>query len=106
MAAPARRLRPTVEWTLLLLTVVSGLVDAVSFVGLNQVFVANMTGNVALLGFAVAGTPGLSAAGTLVSLVGFLGGALLVRGPGVTAGLVAVLATGATLWALADQPST
>lgn len=70
MAAPARRLRPTVEWTLLLLTVVSGLVDAVSFVGLNQVFVANMTGNVALLGFAMAGTPGLSAAALVVSLAG------------------------------------
>jgi uncharacterized membrane protein YoaK (UPF0700 family) len=77
MAAPARRLQPTLEWTLLLLTVVSGLVDAVSFVGLNQVFVANMTGNVALLGFAMAGTPELSAAALVVSLAGFLGGALL-----------------------------
>jgi uncharacterized membrane protein YoaK (UPF0700 family) len=77
MATPARRLQPTVEWTLLLLTVVSGLVDAVSFVGLNQVFVANMTGNVALLGFAMAGTSDLSAAALVVSLAGFLGGALL-----------------------------
>lgn len=77
MAAPARRLQPTVEWTLVVLTVVSGLIDAVTFVGLNQVFVANMTGNVALLGFAMAGTSGLSAAASLASLLAFLGGALL-----------------------------
>jgi uncharacterized membrane protein YoaK (UPF0700 family) len=107
------RPRVTLEWTLVLLTVVSGLVDAVSFVGLNQVFVANMTGNVVLLGFAMAGTSGLSATATLLSLAAFLGGALLVLRVGLTAGLVAVLVTvlvtllaAATLWAGADQPST
>jgi uncharacterized membrane protein YoaK (UPF0700 family) len=73
----AARPRLTVEWTLVVLTVVSGLVDAVTFVGLNQVFVANMTGNVALLGFAVGRASGLSAAASLASLLAFLGGALL-----------------------------
>ena len=37
---------------LLALTFVTGIVDAVSFLALGQVFTANMTGNVALLGFA------------------------------------------------------
>jgi hypothetical protein len=38
---------------LLVLTLVTGLVDAVSYLGLGHVFTANMTGNVVLLGFAV-----------------------------------------------------
>jgi uncharacterized membrane protein YoaK (UPF0700 family) len=71
------RQRLTVEWTLVVLTVVSGLVDAVTFVGLNQVFVANMTGNVALLGFALGGASGLSVAASLASLLAFFVGALL-----------------------------
>ena len=45
---------------LLLLTVVTGLVDAASFLRLGHVFVANMTGNVVFLGFAIAGAKGLS----------------------------------------------
>ncbi|MFC9343505.1 YoaK family protein [Streptomyces sp. NPDC057021] len=61
---------------MLTLTLVTGLVDAVSFLGLGQVFVANMTGNVALLGFALAGAGGLSAPASLVSLASFLAGAV------------------------------
>jgi hypothetical protein len=45
---------------LLLLTVVTGLVDAASYLKLGHVFVANMTGNVVFLGFAIAGAGGLS----------------------------------------------
>ncbi|MFC9793864.1 YoaK family protein [Streptomyces sp. NPDC127584] len=60
---------------MLTLTLVTGLVDAVSYLGLGNVFVANMTGNVALLGFALAGTAGLSASATAVSLASFLAGA-------------------------------
>ncbi len=45
---------------LLALTVVSGLIDAVSYLGLGRVFTANMTGNVVVLGFAAAGAPGFS----------------------------------------------
>jgi uncharacterized membrane protein YoaK (UPF0700 family) len=62
---------------LLALTVVSGLVDAVSYLGLGHVFTANMTGNVVVLGFAAAGAPGFSVSATLTSLVVFLVGAVL-----------------------------
>ncbi|WP_042426409.1 YoaK family protein [Streptacidiphilus anmyonensis] len=60
--------------SLLLLTVVSGVVDAVSYLGLGHVFTANMTGNVVVVGFAIAGAPGFSAAGSLTSLGAFLVG--------------------------------
>jgi len=36
------------------------LVDAFSYLALGHVFVANMTGNVVFLGFALAGAPGFS----------------------------------------------
>ena len=39
---------------LLTLTLLSGIVDAVCYLGLGRVFTANMTGNVAVLGFATA----------------------------------------------------
>jgi uncharacterized membrane protein YoaK (UPF0700 family) len=62
--------------TLLILTLVSGLVDAVSYLGLGRVFTANMTGNVVVLGFAAAGAPGFSAPASLTSLGAFLLGAI------------------------------
>ena len=62
---------------LVALTVVTGLVDAVSYVALGHVFVANMTGNVVFVGFAAAGAPGLSLAASIVALGAFLVGALL-----------------------------
>ena len=61
---------------LLGLTVVTGVVDAVSFRFLGRVFVANMTGNVVFVGFAVAGAPGLSAWVCLTALAGFAAGSL------------------------------
>ncbi|WP_445530071.1 YoaK family protein [Streptomyces cyslabdanicus] len=61
---------------LLGLTVVSGLIDAVSYLGLGHVFTANMTGNVAVLGFAAAGAPGFSVRHTATSVACFLAGAL------------------------------
>ncbi|MBC2905776.1 YoaK family protein [Streptomyces cupreus] len=61
---------------LLALTVVTGVVDAVSYLSLGHVFVANMTGNVVFLGFALAGAPDLSALASVVALVSFLLGAL------------------------------
>jgi uncharacterized membrane protein YoaK (UPF0700 family) len=42
------------------LTLVTGLVDATSYLKLGHVFVANMTGNVVLLGFGIAGACGIS----------------------------------------------
>ncbi|MEJ2869493.1 YoaK family protein [Actinomycetospora sp. OC33-EN08] len=61
---------------LLVMTTATGLVDAVSVLGLGRVFVANMTGNVVFLGFAVAGAPGFALAASLAALGGFLVGAL------------------------------
>jgi uncharacterized membrane protein YoaK (UPF0700 family) len=62
---------------LLGLTVVTGIVDAVSYISLGHVFVANMTGNVVLLGFALAGAPALSLAASLAATGAFLVGAAL-----------------------------
>lgn len=62
---------------LLLLTMVSGLVDAVAYLGLGHVFAANMTGNVVVLGFAAARAPGFSAVATLTAIGAFVVGALV-----------------------------
>ncbi|BAJ26603.1 MULTISPECIES: YoaK family protein [Kitasatospora] len=59
------------------LTVVSGLIDAVSYLGLGHVFAANMTGNVVVIGFALAGAPGFSVIGSTTALAAFLLGAAL-----------------------------
>jgi len=56
---------------LLALTVVTGLVDAFSYLLLGHVFVANVTGNVVFLGFALAGAPGFSITASLVALGAF-----------------------------------
>jgi uncharacterized membrane protein YoaK (UPF0700 family) len=63
--------------TLLLLTFTTGLVDAVSFIGLGNVFTANMTGNVAFIGFALAGAQELSAFRSVLAIVAFMLGAAL-----------------------------
>ncbi|MFF1698704.1 YoaK family protein [Streptomyces sp. NPDC058257] len=60
---------------LVLLTFVTGLVDAVSYLGLDRVFVANMTGNVVFLGFALAGDVQLSATASLLAGSAFVAGA-------------------------------
>ncbi len=62
---------------MLALTVVTGLVDAVSFLAFGRVFVANMTGNVVFLAFALAGASGLSAPASLAALAAFLVGAAI-----------------------------
>jgi uncharacterized membrane protein YoaK (UPF0700 family) len=62
---------------LLALTLVTGLVDAVSILALGRVFVANMTGNVVFAGFALVGAPGFSLSSSLFALAGFLIGAAL-----------------------------
>ena len=61
---------------LVLLTIVTGLVDAVSYLALGHVFVANMTGNVVFLGFAVVDTEGFSVPASLMAIAAFLFGAL------------------------------
>jgi uncharacterized membrane protein YoaK (UPF0700 family) len=62
---------------LLVLTVVTGLIDAVSILSLGRVFVANMTGNVVFIGFALARAPGFSLEASVVALAGFLVGAAI-----------------------------
>jgi uncharacterized membrane protein YoaK (UPF0700 family) len=61
---------------LVALTAVTGLVDAFSYLVLGHVFVANMTGNVVFLAFALAGTGGFSALASLVAIAAFAAGAL------------------------------
>jgi uncharacterized membrane protein YoaK (UPF0700 family) len=61
---------------LIALTLLTGVVDAASYLKLGHVFVANMTGNVVFLGFAIAGAHGLSATASLLALGSFLIGAL------------------------------
>lgn len=66
---------------LLALTFTTGIVDAVSYLGLGRVFTANMTGNVVLLGFGIVGGYGLPVLAPFVSLLAFVigsgvGGAL------------------------------
>jgi uncharacterized membrane protein YoaK (UPF0700 family) len=92
---------------LLALTVVTGMVDAVSYVALGHVFVANMTGNVVFLGFAVAGVGGLSIPSSLAAIAAFEAGAVIGGRAGVALGahrgryLRAVAALGALLAAVA-----
>jgi uncharacterized membrane protein YoaK (UPF0700 family) len=62
---------------LVVLTATTGLVDAISVLGLGRVFTANMTGNVVFWGFAAAGAPGFSIARCATALAGFLAGAAL-----------------------------
>jgi uncharacterized membrane protein YoaK (UPF0700 family) len=60
---------------LIVLTLLTGVVDAASYLELGHVFVANMTGNVVFIGFALAGAPGLSVTSSLIALAAFLIGA-------------------------------
>ena len=62
---------------LVAMTVVTGLVDSFSYLLLGHVFVANMTGNVVFLGFAIAGAQGFSIAASLLALASFGLGSVL-----------------------------
>ena len=61
---------------LVAMTLVTGLIDAYSFLVLGRIFVANMTGNVVFLAFALAGASGFSIPATLMALGSFCLGAL------------------------------
>jgi uncharacterized membrane protein YoaK (UPF0700 family) len=83
---------------LLVLTVATGVVDAVSLLALGRVFIANMTGNVVFIGLTLAGAPGFSLVAALLALAGFLVGAavcgpLLTRWRGARGRLLAVVTT-------------
>lgn len=82
MTAPSTPMKPaasstgTLTISLLALTFITGLIDALSFIALGRVFTANMTGNIVFLAFAIAGVQGLSAAGSVTSLLAFMAGAV------------------------------
>jgi uncharacterized membrane protein YoaK (UPF0700 family) len=71
---------------LLGLTAATGLIDAISYLGMGHVLVANMTGNVVFLGFALAGAKGFSIAPFVVALASFVVGAALGGRLGVALG--------------------
>ena len=109
---------------LVALTAVTGLVDSFSYLVLGHVFVANMTGNVVFLAFALAGVRGFSATASVAAIGCFAVGALITgrlgrslagsgRSPagrrelllGVTAGIQAVIvAETVTMAALTAEP--
>jgi uncharacterized membrane protein YoaK (UPF0700 family) len=62
---------------LLGLTVVTGLVDAFSYLSLGHVFVANMTGNVVFLGFGLAGVGGIAVPASVAAILAFALGAFV-----------------------------
>jgi uncharacterized membrane protein YoaK (UPF0700 family) len=75
--AAAASVRHPLTVLLLTLTFSTGLVDAVSYLGLGRVFSANMTGNIVLLGFGIAGGYDLPIVAPIVALLAFLVGAAL-----------------------------
>ena len=71
---------------LMIATMVTGLVDAISYLELGHVFVANMTGNVIFLGLAVADAQEFSVPASLAAMAAFLTGALAGGRLGAMAG--------------------
>jgi uncharacterized membrane protein YoaK (UPF0700 family) len=65
------------NWLLDALTVSSGAIDSISFLGLGKVFTAFMTGNVAFLGMGIAGNPAPRIVSVLASMAAFAVGIYL-----------------------------
>jgi uncharacterized membrane protein YoaK (UPF0700 family) len=84
---------------LLAMTVVTGLVDSFSYLLLGHVFVANMTGNVVFLAFALVGARGFSIPASIAALAAFglgaaVGGRVSVR---LASSRARLLSTGTTI---------
>jgi len=62
---------------MLALTFSTGIADAVGYLGLDRVFTGNMTGNVVILGMALAGGDDLPVVGPLLALGTFMAGAVV-----------------------------
>jgi uncharacterized membrane protein YoaK (UPF0700 family) len=62
---------------LVIMTVVTGLVDSFSYLKLGHVFVANSTGNILFMGFALAHVPGFSIVESSLALAATLVGAFV-----------------------------
>lgn len=67
-------MRDPLTRTLLVLTFVTGIIDAVSFLALGQVFAAMQTGNVIFLGLGIADMSGAPVLAPLIALGAFLAG--------------------------------
>ena len=93
-------------WLMMTLTVVTGLLDAVGYLGLDRVFTGNMTGNVVILGMGIAAAEGLPVAGPLIALLGYVLGAAvggrLIRGrpKGWSAAITATVCVNALILAI------
>ncbi|MGV0851649.1 DUF1275 family protein [Mycolicibacterium phlei] len=86
MRAATTRQAPDLALTVtILLTFVTGIVDAVGFLALDRVFTGNMTGNIVILGMGVAGADDLPVFGPAVALAAFTAAAwiagLVLRRP-------------------------
>lgn len=101
---------------LLGLTLVAALTDGISYLGLERVFPANMTGNTVLLGLGIASRDLPAAARSATALGAFLAGAVLaavlLRQPGwsrasvgLLVGEMAALAALCGWWLVLGQPS-
>ncbi|MGO4533379.1 YoaK family protein [Leifsonia sp. 2MCAF36] len=77
MDANTGRQRDLTLVLMLALTFSTGIVDAVGYLGLDKVFAGNMTGNVVVLGMALAGAEGLPWVGPLIALFAFMAGAVI-----------------------------
>jgi uncharacterized membrane protein YoaK (UPF0700 family) len=99
--------RAYIHVRLLALAAAAGCIDAASFLGLDQVFTANQTGNTVLLGIALGEGDGHAIVRTAVSVAGFVAGVALgaaaLRGiaNGWSRRVAAVLAVEAVLLAAA-----
>lgn len=62
---------------MLALTLSTGVIDAVGYLGLDRVFTGNMTGNVVILGMALISGTGLPILGPVLALAGFMAGAAI-----------------------------
>ena len=87
-------------WSMMALTMVTGMLDAVGYLGLDRIFTGNMTGNIVILGLGVAGEDGLPIVGPLVALFAFVLGAALAgltlrsAAPGWNIRVTAIFAAG------------
>ena len=77
MAPSDRREDSRLVAALVLLTLLTGLVDAASVLGLGHVFTANMTGNVVFLGFCLVGAGRVATSDCVVALAAFVAGAIV-----------------------------
>ncbi len=80
MAASSEERRRVRDALLIALTFSTGIVDAWSYLGLGQIFTANMTGNTVFLAIALGQGNALTAARSVVAIVGFALGAFVAGG--------------------------